>query len=185
MRINKKGFWENDNAEGHAYDGRLAYAIVKLLRERSIANLVDFGCGTGSYVRFFSKYRIYTEAFDGNPNTPKLSMGFGQVQDLSQPFDLKTKYKCVMSLEVGEHIPAEFEQTFLDNLVKHIMPGGIVILSWAIPGQSGDGHVNCQSNQYIREQMKARGYIIDQEATKRLRNASRLWWFKNSLMVFI
>ena len=41
----------------------------------------------------------------------------------------------VMSLEVGEHIPADYEAIFLDNLARHAKEG--VLLSWARPNQGG------------------------------------------------
>ena len=185
MRINDKGFWENPTKEGHAHDSRLAGAILKILKARKIDTLVDFGCGTGEYARFFKKHSLVVEAYDGNPWTEQLSGGIGQVKDLSQRFNLLKQFGCVMSLEVGEHIPAEFEQAFLDNLVKHSIDNGIIILSWAIPGQVGDGHVNCQSNDYIIQQMQARGFYLENTLTNQLRKAASLWWFKNSLMVFI
>lgn len=185
MKINDKGFWMNPTKEGHAHDSRLAGAILKILKARKADTLVDFGCGTGEYARFFRRHNLVVEAYDGNPYTEQLTGGIGQVKDLSQRFNLLKQFKCVMSLEVGEHIPAEFEQAFLDNLIKHGTEDGIIILSWAVPKQDGDGHVNCQTNDYIMQQMQDRGYYLDNTLTNQLRKAASLWWFKNSLMVFI
>ena len=36
-------------------------------------------------------------------------------------------------LQVAEHIPAQHEQTFLENVYRHAALG--VVLSWAVPGQ--------------------------------------------------
>ena len=135
MIINQQGFWENPTTEGPAHDRRLAGAILKVLKARKCDTLVDFGCGTGEYARFFRRHRLVVEAYDGNPYTEQISGGIAKVKDLSQTFDLEKQFNCVMSLEVGEHIPAEFEQTFIDNVVRHSIEGGIIILSWAIPGQ--------------------------------------------------
>lgn len=187
MKINENGFWENPNREGHAHDSRLAGAILKILKARKCDTLVDFGCGTGEYARFFKRHNLVVEAYDGNPYTEQLTQGLGKVLDFSKHFDLQKKFKCVMSLEVGEHIPAEFEQTFLNNITNHCNDDekGFIILSWAIPGQVGDGHVNCQTNDYIMQQMQQRGYFLDDLLTKELRKAASLWWFKNTIMVFI
>merc|ERR1711959_250741 len=57
----------------------------------------------------------------------------------------------VVSIEVGEHIEKAKEQAFLDNLATVARRG--VILSWGVPGQTGYGHVNCQSNEYVVEQL--------------------------------
>lgn len=185
MIINQRGYWENQTKEGHAHDSRLAGAILKVLKARNIDTLVDFGCGPGDYARFFRRHGLVVEAYDGNPYTEQLTGGIGQVKDLSEPIYLNKQFQCVMSLEVGEHILPDFEHTFLDNIVKHSLDGGLIILSWAIPGQGGDGHVNCQTNDYIMEQMQQRGFYLDNTLTNQLRKASSLRWFKNTLMVFI
>lgn len=182
MKINQKGFWENKTSEGHHHDKRLATAILAMLKKEECKTLVDFGCGMGYYPELFRLAGIYCQAYDGNPNTYALTLGTGRTQDLSVEFDLGEKFDCVLSLEVGEHIPAEFENIYLDNIAKHAK--GMIILSWAVPGQNGDGHVNCQTNQYIIDQMHLRAYTLDEVATKALRNSSSLWWFKNTIMVF-
>ena len=76
-----------------------------------------------------------------------MTNGLAQVLDLSKPFDLKIRYDCVISFEVGEHIPPQKEKIFIENLVKHSKK--YIAISWAIPGQGGTGHFNEKSNQYI------------------------------------
>jgi hypothetical protein len=182
MKINQNGFWENPTSVGHAYDMKLSTAIVRLFDKHAFNSVLDLGCGMGDYSRLLQVNKFEVHAYDGNPNTPELSSGIGKVADLSQPFDCEQKIDAVLSLEVGEHIPAEFEQTFIDNLV--VNKPEMVVLSWAIPGQIGDGHVNCRSNSYIEEQMKLRGYMINNPLTYHLRHHSTLWWFRNTIMVF-
>ena len=53
------------------------------------------------------------------------------------------------SLEVAEHIPLENEEAYLDNCCKLCEIG--CILSWALPGQGGLGHVNEQPNEYVSQ----------------------------------
>jgi hypothetical protein len=87
-----------------------------------------------------------------------------------------------MSLEVGEHIPKDYEQVFLDNLVKH--SNKFIILSWAIPNQIGDGHVNCQPNDYIINELDKRGFTFNPIESQKVREKNVIWWFKNTFMVF-
>jgi hypothetical protein len=88
----------------------------------------------------------------------------------------------VLCLEVGEHIPKQFEQIFLNNIDKYNAKG--VVLSWALKGQGGFGHFNEQNNDYVKRAMAARGYKNDLAAEERLRAAASLSWFKNTIMVF-
>ncbi|XP_068232441.1 uncharacterized protein [Palaemon carinicauda] len=122
------------------------------------------------------------EGFDSALNIEEVSSGRIHTADLSVPLELDHKYDWVLSLEVGEHIPQEKEQTFLDNLVKYACKG--VVLSWAIEGQGGYNHVNTRNNDYIQMQMEKRGLKMDQEASQMLRKKVVVYWFKNSLMVY-
>jgi hypothetical protein len=104
------------------------------------------------------------------------------VQDFSVPFESGYVFDWVISLEVGEHIPAEHALTFLRNLHVHNSEG--IILSWAVEGQPGVGHVNCQSNEAIRSALAAWGYQSDYAQEAQLRAVCTLPWFKDTLMVF-
>jgi hypothetical protein len=183
MIINQKGYWETDSSVGHIHDDRLTQALNGFFIKENVKTLVDLGCGMGDYVKFFIANGIVCDAFDGNPNTEALTNGLGKVLDFSSTFDLEKKYDCVLSLEVGEHIPKEYEQIFLDNLIRHT--DNLIILSWAIVGQGGSGHVNCQNNDYIINQMDQRGFEYDQLNSSFLRTQwSSAPWFNNTIMVF-
>jgi len=183
MIINEKGYWETDNSFGHVYDNRLAIALNDFLIKEDAKNIVDFGCGMGDYLKMFYSNGINCDAFDGNPNTEMLTNGLGKVLDFSCPFDLAKKYNCVLSLEVGEHIPKKYEQIFLNNLKNHAE--NIIVLSWAVVGQGGSGHVNCQNNDYIIEQMSERNFTYDNLNSEYLRTQwSSAPWFEKTIMVF-
>ena len=87
-----------------------------------------------------------------------------------------------MSLEVGEHLPQQFEDIFIHNLHNNNKYG--ILLSWAIKGQGGYGHCNEQDNDYIKSKICELGYTNDFESENKLRNDSSLYWFKNTIMVF-
>jgi 2-polyprenyl-3-methyl-5-hydroxy-6-metoxy-1,4-benzoquinol methylase len=182
FKINEKGYWESVDSSGHVHDYPLCNAIKNYFRSKEILNVLDLGCGMGDYARSFVNEGFECDAYDGNPNTVSLTRGLGKVLDFSEDFDLEKTYDCVLTLEVGEHIPKEFEQTFLNNVTKHSKDK--IILSWAVIGQGGDGHVNCQNNDYIIEQMKNRGFDIDMVSSNLLRTYATAPWFKNTIMVF-
>lgn len=182
FKIDEKGFWYCENEEGHCFDVSLSREITKILKENNIAKVVDFGCGPGRYVKQLIESGIDCIGFDGNPKTPEYTGGVCKVLDLSEDFDLGIKFNCVISLEVGEHIPKQYEQIFIDNITKHTT--NLLICSWAIPGQGGDGHVNCQTNEYIIGELVDRNFKINENLTSRIRDLSTLSWFKNTLFVF-
>lgn len=180
--IQPNGIWINKNQNEHAFDAPLAYCIVNFLKDKDLKSILDLGCGNGSYVRYFSQNNLQSDGYDGNPFTPEITNGLCGIADLSKAFVLENQYDCVMSLEVGEHIPKFYEEIFIGNIIRNAKD--LVILSWAVPGQGGHGHVNCLENSYIKALMKEYGFENRLHAENILRQVSSLNWFKGTLMVF-
>lgn len=189
FKISSKGIWINGTLAGHCFDEALCAAIATYVRKMKWNSVVDLGCGPGWYVKGLRISGMETAGYDGNPYTEvvsqkKLGDGtFCERLDLTEKIRLNRIYDCVLSLEVGEHIPTQYECIFLDNLTS--ASNSCIVLSWAIPGQSGDGHVNCRSNEYIISKLLERGFKEDIPAKNYLRLKASLDWFKSSLMVFI
>ena len=181
MEITETGLWVTKTPE-HWFDQQLCRSIFSLLRKRDIRSLVDLGCGDGSYIKLISNSGIYCEGYDGNPHTMEVSSGVGKVLDLSEKIDLDRVFDCVLTLETGEHIPKEFEQTFLDNVTNH--SNNLIIMSWAIPGQGGNGHFNEKENGYIINELLKRKFKINRDETMMLRKKATISWFKRTIMVF-
>ena len=99
-------------------------------------------------------------------------------------FNLKPNKGNVISLEVGEHIPAEFMDIYLDNITNNC--DNYLITSWAIRGQAGFGHVNCLDNHEIIPLIEKRGFKLMEKETEEVRNIdlSEAPWFKNTLFIF-
>lgn len=83
---------------------------------------------------------------------------------------------------MGEHLPADLAAAFLDNLARHARAG--ILLSWAIPGQAGHNHINNKPNEWVIEELRVRGFKYDESVSAKIREGSRLFWFKNTVMVF-
>jgi cyclopropane fatty-acyl-phospholipid synthase-like methyltransferase len=182
LSIHKNGFWLDVSSDGHHFDRNLSCEIIKVLREEKISSVVDLGCGTGTYSKEFKKEGFSCDCYDGNPNTEKLTEGLCSEINLAKEINLNKKYDCVMSLEVGEHIPKEFESIFIDNIIKHSKK--LVILSWAVVGQGGRGHVNEKNNDYIEKTFLDKGWKRNKEKENKLRMKSSLSWFKKTIMVY-
>lgn len=180
--IKNTGSWNIKDMNEHYFDRNLANLFLDFFKSRNVDTVVDFGCGPGQYVDFFESNELNVIGYDGNELTPEITNGKCQVLDLTTNFNLDKKFDCVLSLEVGEHIPKEYEEIYIDNLIKHA--GRLIIISWAVPGQDGYGHVNCQSNEYIKNVFKSKGFKSIASAEEIFRTGATAPWFKNTIMVF-
>lgn len=177
FEIDKNGSWIT-KTPNHSYDENLNNRLIFLLKDKSV---FDFGCGDASYLKNLKEIGCKVSGCDGNPFTEKITDGIGFAADLSIAHDFGL-YDWVISFEVGEHLPKEFENIFIDNLCNHAKNG--IIMSWAFPDQPGEGHVNCQPSEYIIEQLYKRNFLLDITETNNLRNLAETWWFKNNLLIF-
>lgn len=165
----------------HPSDTSLYTAITNLFKSYNISTIYEFGCGDGKCTKVLITAGFNVDSSDGNPHTNTITNGLSYTLDLTINFQKPIK-DAVLCLEVGEHIPVEYEQTVLDNISNH--SSNIIILSWAVEGQIGPGHVNCRNNSYIIEQMKLRNWNYDANDSEFLKQNSTLGWFKNTIMVF-
>jgi hypothetical protein len=182
MEIKENGAWlqNDDGYSGHMYVQSMSNILNRIVLENK-ANLVyDFGCGFGDYTKNISRLGVETIGFEAYPD--KRNYDNIQQADLSEPLLLDRKADIAISLEVGEHIPAEFEDIFIDNICNNAKD--IVILSWAVEGQSGDGHINCRNNDHIIAQMSKRGFVFDESILEIRKEADEMLWFEDSLMLF-
>ena len=145
------------------------------------ATVLDLGCGVGHYGPPLRACGAAWRGYDGAENVVEATEGAVQWADITEPLFLGMD-DWVMSLEVGEHLPAEYAKIYLDNVARHAQKG--VVLSWAIPGQIGHGHINNQPNEWVVAQMRSRGFAFDAGASDGMRAIARLPWFRNTLMVF-
>lgn len=179
--VSDRGFWISNQDWQHTFIDELAIEINSYISNNKIKSVYDFGCGKGEYLQKIRDLDNLIEltGFEGHQTDGV----FDNIvkADLSEPLTLN-KVDLVMSIEVGEHIPKEFEDTFLQNISNH--SNKHVILSWAVEGQGGLGHVNCQNNDYVINKMKALGWNFEEDLSKDMRTRMPDNWIKNTLMVF-
>lgn len=182
--IHETGYWKKEGVDGHhIHSDELSDWLLNYLEPYKEKTIIDFGCGMGTYLDCFYKNGfINLIGLEGDPAKNDYDFNI-LTQDLAQTFDLNKK-GIVISLEVGEHIPKEYQDIFLDNLERHCEE--LLIVSWAVRGQGGRGHFNELNNEEIIPEITKRGFVLLEEDTKNIRQSvkSSCHWFQNTLMIF-
>ncbi len=184
VMIDKTGFWGASNAHSHHYYSKnVSNWIVSYLKDHKESPIYDFGCGMGDYLS-----HLNSEGFsdilglEGDP--PKYYDSFKiNKQNLAEPFLLEKK-GVIISLEVGEHIPQEYEKIFLENLYNNC--SSLLIISWAVRGQGGYGHFNELNNDEIIPKIESFGFKYLKEVSEDARKTPEdaCSYFRNTLMIF-
>jgi len=176
MNISNSGIFEEFS--NNPFDEKLSEGLVSLFKGNTV---IDLGCGCEAlYVKYLRQNNIECYGIDGYKKV--IENQFCSCFSLEKVLYLSKVYDYVLSLEVGEHIPEEYENIFINNIHKLNSKG--VVISWGIEGQIGEGHVNCKSNEYIKRKFLQLGYKIDLENEIYLRSLCKIKWLKESLMVF-
>jgi len=184
--ISETGYWNGETAHiHHVHCKELSKWIFNLIKnEDQNKNIYDFGCGLGNYLEDLKKYGLknHMVGFEGNIPKNKVFSHIVEI-DLTNPVRHIDK-GIVISLEVGEHIPKEFMNVYLDNITTAC--NSYLITSWAIRGQAGFGHVNCLDNHEIIPEIEKRGFKLMEKETEEVRSIdlSEAPWFKNTLLIF-
>ena len=125
---NKNGIWDRFTAEKyHKSSYKLLISMATLFdREKPV---IDFGCGNGYYLSELNKLGYMdTLGFEGTI-MPYLAPNVVN-RDLTLHIDYNLKGN-VISLEVGEHIPKEFQEVYTQNICRHVEKGCHLVTSWA------------------------------------------------------
>jgi 2-polyprenyl-3-methyl-5-hydroxy-6-metoxy-1,4-benzoquinol methylase len=165
----------------HQTSPRLAKALGVILPANKHVN--DFGCGRGEYIRHLHSLGFKVTGYEGTEDMAEL-VGTDLVKqaDITQP--IKAKAGSVICLEVLEHIEPELEFAAINNLVYAC--NGRLVLSWAVEGQGGCGHVNERNEDYVILRIERAGFVLNVEVSEKLRTEAGkdLWWFRKSIYVF-
>ncbi len=178
------GIWGEEEAKsGHDFSYKLARFIGDYFPKDT--RFIDLGCGPAEYLRYLHD-RGFSNLY-GIEGTSSISFEFGNVDvtDLTKEINIDTKGN-VMCLEVGEHIPEQFLEQFLDNIANAVNENDKLLLSWAIPGQDGIGHVSCRHNIWVINEMIKRkfSFLGDDSLKARSVIEDRLSYFRNTILVF-
>lgn len=182
--IAETGYWTKEtNLNEHRHSPNVSKWINNFLNEYKETQIYDFGCGLGDYLNDlnnngFKKLKgIEADPIKSDYDFEILKM------DLSKPFLLDEK-GIIISLEVGEHIPNIYQDIFLENIKNNC--DKYLILSWAVRGQGGYGHVNELNNDEIIPHIENLGFKYLENLSQDLRKVpeNNCYYFRNTLMIF-
>ncbi|CAB4196989.1 hypothetical protein UFOVP1290_509 [uncultured Caudovirales phage] len=179
------GFWESEGKLYHVVCQPLCDWIINYLKNDKDKPLYDFGCGNGHYLNEF--YNAGFSNLTGFEGCIPVQKEFENIicQDLTLSFSVADKGNCVF-LEVAEHIPSKYENIMLDNVINAC--NDKLIMSWAIIGQDGDGHVNCKNNNDVVKLLTSKGMKYLHQETIDARNSipdsNPYGWFKTNTFIF-
>lgn len=155
----------------------------------SLGTLADVGCGAGIFAAEFQSRGLRVVGCEYSKTSRKAA----QKRNVEiYPFDLSKSagllpgrpYQAVMTLEVGEHIPAQFADSFVEFLTS---TSSLIIFTSAQPGQGGHGHINEQPKSYWEERFRKLDFHVDEPATQRiadrLRSLQSFPYLYNNLMI--
>lgn len=130
-------------------------------------SVVDIGAGTGLYLKTFLDAGADVLAIDNDPivlQYATIPRELIRIEDVLSPGYEIQKHDLALCVEVAEHIPESGATALFDVLCAS---SDLIAFSAAVPGQPGQGHINCQPKWYWLDKFAARDFYPDEEA--------RLW----------
>ena len=160
-------------------DPNLLKAVLYVLPPN--ATVVDLGCGAGQLVFALRALGIDAIGVDATPGTGERAPGVLFDGDLANTLGREwPTRKWAVSIEVGEHIPAQHQDAVLCNMADSATEG--LIISWARPKQRGRGHINCRMPEWVACEFGLHGWIVDEQATDEARKIAKRWWDRKLLI---
>jgi glycosyltransferase involved in cell wall biosynthesis len=147
------------------------------------SNVLDLGCGPGTYVESFTEIGVDALGYDTDPRV------IGKENLLCKSlFDLEHTAPVVLCLETAEHIKSPKNGLIVKAMVDALDPGGILIWTAAKPGQGGVGHINCRPKEYWEKRFNKAGLIREVELEKTLidfiSQGYHMGWFIQNLLIY-
>lgn len=152
-----------------------------------INSVVDFGCGTGSWLRAAGELGARKLTGVDGPWVKREMLVDTSIDlitaNLESPIASPGAHDLAMSVEVAEHLTPARADGFVNELCtasSHVMFGA------AIPGQGGTGHINEQWQSYWARKFIANGYhpldiVRPQLHDQKLVNT----WYRNNILLYV
>jgi len=125
--------WES--AGEHSHHTFLLPAVMSLIPSRKSLSVLDAGCGSGYLTMKVAELGNDVTGIDSSPNGirlarlayPGVRFEIGSIYDDLQKFAPPKGWDLIVAVEVIEHLFSP--KRFLENMHRHLRPGGTLLLS--------------------------------------------------------
>lgn len=165
--IYNENFYKNRHKNTLYSAQKIISIVYSIIPQQKITSALDFGCGIGTWLSVVKNKNCKITGIDGSwvpkqylviPQQNFLSIDISQsLNETSSELQLLSKHDFSISLEVAEHINQNLSDKFIEFLTEK---SDYILFSAAIPGQTGDGHVNEQWPSYWAEKFDYYGFEL-------------------------
>jgi SAM-dependent methyltransferase len=135
----------------------------------NIKSVLDIGCGFGYHLKYFKDFLgLEVQGVEGSKIARDVSFFPEKIlahDYTTGPSDLTGSFDLCWSVEFVEHV----DELGVHNFMKDFDKSKCVIMTHALPGQSGHNHVNCQPFTYWKQIFSEYGFIFDEDETNKIR----------------
>ena len=141
-----------------------------LIEQYNITSMIDVGCGAGYSLRYFLDKGIDAWGTEGYPNIQQYAVcpldRIHVVDYEEEAYVPDREFDFVWSCEFVEHVSDENKNNFLKTFEK----GKYIGMTYAVPGQSGHNHVNCNTEEFWVNVLKEYGFTHNEKVSKNMRD---------------
>ena len=140
-----------------------------LIDKYNIKSVIDIGCGFGYHLKYFHDILgLKITGIEGSERVKNLSFFPHEIiaHDYTKgKSTLTSEFDFGWSVEFVEHVGEQYTENFMPdfNRCKY------VVMTHALPGQSGHHHVNCKNSDYWKNKFSSCGFGYDENETNEIR----------------
>jgi hypothetical protein len=164
-----------------------AQKVLSFLKDfYSFSSAVDFGCGTGTWLKACMELGCESiQGFDGfaDPSSLCIPPECFKQKLIGENIDLTQSYDLAICLEAAEHIDEKFSERIVETLT---MASKVILFSAAIPGQGGTNHINEKPPEFWQKKFMDHRYTQFDIIRPTIWNESAVaWWYKQNIFLYV